>query len=106
MEYIENSVSQLKKSIGELKKQIDDFMADFANGQQQNNSSVDEKWVKDLESELKRLKAEMQKFKDDTTNTFNVVNETLERKADKEDLLDLEQRLLAKINEILNKLLG
>ena len=54
MEYAENSLSQLKKGQGDLKKQLEDFMQDY----HQKMESFDENFIKDMDSDLNQLKSE------------------------------------------------
>lgn len=60
--------------------------------------------LKDLEAELARLKSDLQKFRDEVGNSFKLVNDMLSKKADKSELIDLENRLIDKLNEMLKSL--
>ena len=60
--------------------------------------------VTDLENELRLLKQDYSKFKDDVGNSFKVMNDLLNKKVDKQDLIDLENRLIDKLNEMLKNL--
>ncbi len=68
--------------------------------------NFDANLLKELEAELRRLGSDYQKFKDDNGNTIKSIVEQLMRKADKEEMLALEAKLLEKLNEMLQKLLG
>jgi archaellum component FlaC len=60
--------------------------------------------LKDLEADLARLKADLSKFRDEVGNSFKLVNDMLSKKADKSELIDLENRLIDKLNEMLKSL--
>lgn len=102
MEYVEGSISSQKKLHNELQKALDEFKAEMAKKLENFDSNL----LKELEAELRRLGADYQKFKDDNGNTLKSILEQLMRKADKEELIALEARLLEKLNEMLQKLLN
>jgi hypothetical protein len=79
---------------------------EFVDQNGKGGSSLDDKWAQNMEQEFENLRNEFIKFRDETNNNLKNVNDTLPRKADKEDLNELEQRLLERINEMLKKLLG
>jgi hypothetical protein len=52
------------------------------------------------------LKSEFSKFKDDTQSNFKYLHDSLNLKADKQELMELEARLMDKLNEIIKNLLN
>ncbi len=55
-------------------------------------------------ADLNALKAEFYKFRDDASNKFSALNDALGRKADKQELAELEARIMDKLNEIMKNL--
>jgi signal recognition particle GTPase len=102
MEAVEAQISTIKKQLLELRKLIEEGnVKDPLVG-----GSIDESFANGLESDFKKLKAELQKMKEEYGANFKNINEALNRKADKDELADLEARLLEKLNEMIKKLLG
>ena len=60
----------------------------------------------DLAEELARLREEFNKFRDDTNSNIKYLHDSLGMKADKQDLLELEARIMDKLNEIIKNLLN
>jgi hypothetical protein len=54
---------------------------------------------------LNKLKQEIQRLRDEYGSIFKNINDALGKKADKDELTELEARLLEKLNEMLKKLL-
>lgn len=65
-----------------------------------------EKAMKDLESQIKILRADLNKLTDETGNNFKNHQDQINKKADKQDLDDLEARIMEKMNEMIKKLLA
>lgn len=53
--------------------------------------------ITDLEEAIKKLKAELSVFKQETSNKFSEVYDALDLKADKRELEELENKLMEKI---------
>lgn len=79
MEYVESALTQQKKTINELTKKLDDFMAE-AN---KKLSAIDDALIRQMLDEINKLKSDLGQFKDDTTEKINNILEQLSRKADK-----------------------
>lgn len=67
---------------------------------------VDLSMFKDLEDEVHQLKLALQKLSDEYANGFKILQDQINKKADKEQLLELEARIMEKLNEMLKRLLG
>jgi transcription termination factor NusB len=67
---------------------------------------VDMGMFKDLEDEVHRLQSALQKLGDEYANGFKNLQDQINKKADKEQLLELEARIMEKLNEMLKRLLG
>ncbi|CDW76993.1 UNKNOWN [Stylonychia lemnae] len=104
MEYVENQIKTMSKLLADLKKQVDDLSANM--NKDHGGSSALEKAMKDLESQLRILRADVNKLTDETGNNFKNHQDQINKKADKQDLDDLEARIMDKINEMIKKLLA
>ncbi|CDW80316.1 UNKNOWN [Stylonychia lemnae] len=102
MEYVESVLSQYKKTINELNKKLDDFM----NEANKKLGAVDESVIRRLQDELNRLRNEFIGYRDDNDNNIKNIFEQLLNKADKDELQKLENRIMEKLNEMLQKFLG
>ena len=67
---------------------------------------ADAKWVKDLENLLNQLKADINKFKEETSINLSNLSDHIVRKADKEELPLFEQKIMERINDMIRKLMG
>ena len=67
MEYVESALTQQKKTINELNKKLDDFMAE-ANKKLQ---AVDDALIRQMLDDINRLKSDLANFKEDTTDKIN-----------------------------------
>ena len=82
VEYVETQQNSQKKSLSDVKKQVDDLTSLF----KQKLEGFDENFVKDLEAELVQLKQDFQLFRVESQNQAKLLNEALLRKADKDEL--------------------
>lgn len=73
-------------------------------GKQGGGGGVSEAYFKDLEDALNKLQSDVTDHKDDTQRKFINTHSELNTKASKDDLLDLENRLLDKIKEMIQAL--
>jgi len=73
-------------------------------GKQGGGGGVSEAYFKDLEDALNKLTNDFGDHKDDTQRKFLHTQGELNNKASKDDLLDLENRLLDKIKEMIQAL--
>lgn len=99
MEYVESQISSFKKQIVEIKKGDD-----LKDGQTMEN--VDEGWLKEVDSDLQKFKSEFYKFRDEIVSSHKTLQDHLNSKVDKDELAELEARLLEKLNEMLKKMMG
>ena len=60
--------------------------------------------MQSLADELSQLRNELNKLKGEVGAQFRAVNEGLAGKADKSELVDLENRLIEKINDLIKNL--
>lgn len=74
------------------------------NAGKQGGSGVSEAYFKDLEDALNKLQSDHSDHKEDTSRKFLACQGELNHKASKDDLLDLENRLLDKIKEMIQAL--
>lgn len=81
---MEKSLVDMKKMFVDLKKQFEENNALFNDGNKSGGIGLD--MFNNMLSEFKAFKIEMSKFRDDSINNFKIINETLPKKADKEDL--------------------
>ena len=58
----------------------------------------------DLENEFRIFKLDFTKFREDVGNSFKIMTDQLSRKADKTELVDLENRIIDKLNEMLKNM--
>jgi hypothetical protein len=62
---------------------------------------IDENKINEIDNDLARLQEDYYKFKEETNNNIKNILDTLPRKADKDELHQLEAKLLEKLNEML-----
>jgi hypothetical protein len=70
----------MSKLLTDLKKQVDDMSTNMNKG---GDSSGLEKAMKDLESQIKILRADLHKLTDETGNNFKNHQDQINKKADK-----------------------
>ena len=102
IEYLESQNTSVKKICTELRKQIDELIQ----AQSNKKESVDLNMFKDLEEEVNNLKQAMMKLQDEYSSNFKNLQDQINKKADKEQLLELEARIMEKLNDMLKRLLG
>lgn len=99
-------VEQLEKLFKELKKQLDQLEYKFKTMKSGDGGpGIDPELLDTLRNQLDNLRKEFEKHRDNTNRNLNDLNVTMPTKADKQDLIDLEQRMNDKLNEILRQLL-
>lgn len=89
--------------ISELKKVVEENGASHNKG---HSGGATEGELNNLANELNKLKNEFNGFREDTSGNMKFLNDSLGMKADKNELLDLEARIMEKLNEIIKNLLG
>ncbi len=102
IEYLESQNTSVKKICTELRKQIDELIQ----AQSNKKESVDLNMFKDLEEEVNNLKQGFMKLQDEYSSNFKNLQDQINKKADKEQLLELEARIMEKLNDMLKRLLG
>ena len=102
IEYLESQNTSVKKICTELRKQIDELIQ----AQSNKKESVDLNMFKDLEEEVNNLKQAFMKLQDEYSSNFKNLQDQINKKADKEQLLELEARIMEKLNDMLKRLLG
>jgi len=105
MEYAESEIAKIKKSYAELKKLFDLFRAS-QEGDSQGGKEANMELLKNLEEELNKLKNEFLMFRDDTFDNMKSLQDGLNKKADRDELVELEARIMDKLNEIIKNLLA
>lgn len=99
----ENSINMLKKLISNINLVIKNMPKDGSVKQDPNqNSQLDG----DLEEEVKKLKQSLDDYKNMNDKRLSGFQKELDDKATKQELADLEQRLLDKLQELMNSLAG
>ena len=100
MEYIESQMSSLKKTIVEIKKVSDD------DKDGERVEGADEVWLKELDNDLQKFKSEFYRFRDEIVGSHKSLQDHINVKVDKDELSELEARLLEKLNEMIKKMMG
>lgn len=98
VEKIENSNQALKKAYGDLENQIKRLKIPDGGA---NQEQVDR-----LTDELARLRAEFDQHKEWSTQNIENLNHEMPHKADKQDLIDLENRILDKLRDMIQQILN
>ena len=98
IEALENSLNSLKKTISEQSKRTERAKNIGGGG------GVDGSVIADLEDDINKLRNDLEAHKTETAKQLRQVDNVLEQKASKTDLDDLEQRLMDKLQELLNNL--
>ena len=95
----EHSNQALKKAYGDLEKEIKKLK--IPDGSGANQDQVDR-----LSDELARLRAEFDQHKEWSTQNIENLNHEMPHKADKQDLIDLENRILDKLRDMIQQILN
>lgn len=103
VESCENQIAMLKKLISQINTAIKNIPKD-GNMKQDVGSNFETNG--DLEDELKKLRQDLDDYKKNNDTRLGGIQRELDDKASKQDLLDLEQRLLDKLQELMNSLAG
>lgn len=98
VEKIENSNQALKKAYGDLEKEIKKLKIP--------DSGANQDQVDRLQDELARLRAEFEQHKEWATQNIENLNHEMPHKADKQDLIDLENRILDKLRDMIQQILN
>lgn len=69
-------------------------------------TGVDDNWLKELDDELDKLKSGLYKLQNDCHNNFKQIWDALNGKANRDDLIALENNLQEKMNDMYKKFLG
>ena len=59
-----------------------------------------------LAEELNKLRAEFEAHRDLANRNLNELNQTMPTKADKQDLVDLENRIMDQLRDMIQQILG
>jgi hypothetical protein len=84
----------------EIKKVSDDTN----NGEGQEGA--DDGWLKEIDSDLQKFKSEFYKFREEIVGSHKSLQDHLNAKVDKDELNEMEARLLEKLNEMIKKMMG
>jgi hypothetical protein len=91
-----------------LKKQLDDLLLNMGGGANGGGkrSHNEDSGAEDNSAELNKLRMEMNILRDDTQTSLKGMQDALFGKASKEDLGELEAKIINMINEMLKRLLS
>lgn len=98
LDALEGANQKLNKQISELLKKSSRA------GAITGGSGVDGAIISELEDELAKLKSDFEGFKNETSKHFNELDKGMNDKANRSELDLLEQRLMDKLQELLNNL--
>ena len=90
---LDNQTSSCRKAIGDLEKKIKGLRP----GGGSDNSGLVDKCIE----ELNTLRAEFEAHRDDANRNLDQLNAEMPTKADKKDLLDLENRIMDKLRDMI-----
>lgn len=96
---LESSCAALKKAYGDLEKEMKKL-------KQPESGGANQEQVDRLFDELSRLRAEFEQHRDFAQKHITDLNHEMPHKADKQDLIDLENRLLDKLREMIQQILN
>jgi len=95
---LENALSSLKKVYGELEKKLKALNLP--------GGGADQEAVDRLLDELNKLRAEFEEHRDHANKSIDQLNHEMPTKADKQDLIDLENRILDKLRDMIQQILN
>jgi hypothetical protein len=88
----------------DLKKQVDD-LASAGKGVGSGGKHSPDEGGDDINADFDKLRAEMNRLREETQNSLKAMSEQLNGKASKDDLGELEAKIINMINEMLKRLL-
>jgi uncharacterized coiled-coil DUF342 family protein len=95
---LENQLSNLRKAMGDLEKKI--------KGGMRSGGGPDQGLVDKCIDELNTLRAEFEAHRDEANRNLDQLNAEMPTKADKKDLLDLENRIMDKLRDMIQQILN
>jgi DNA repair exonuclease SbcCD ATPase subunit len=95
---LENRLATLSKALGDLEKKLKGVRS----GGGADNSGLVDKCVE----ELNTLRAEFEAHRDEANRNLDQLNAEMPTKADKKDLLDLENRIMDKLRDMIQQILN
>ena len=94
---LENQVATLRKALGDLEKKLKT---------QRSGGGADNGLVDKCIDELNTLRAEFEAHRDEANRNLDQLNAEMPTKADKKDLLDLENRIMDKLRDMIQQILN
>jgi SMC interacting uncharacterized protein involved in chromosome segregation len=95
---LENQLATLRKALGDLEKKL--------KGQRNGGGGADTGLVDKCVEELNTLRAEFEAHRDEANRNLDQLNAEMPTKADKKDLLDLENRIMDKLRDMIQQILN
>jgi len=90
---LENALAGLRKALGDMEKKM--------RGLRAGGGGADQGLLDKCIDELNSLRAEFEAHRDDANRNLDQLNAEMPTKADKKDLLDLENRIMDKLRDMI-----
>ena len=94
---LENQLATLRKALGDLEKKVKGV---------RGGGGADQGLVDKCIEELNTLRAEFEAHRDEANRNLDQLNAEMPTKADKKDLLDLENRIMDKLRDMIQQILN
>ena len=104
---LESASAALKKAQGDAEKEIKKLRLNRGHGgpsNGMNSASLDQ--VERLNDELAKLRAEFNKHRDYALKHIGDLDAEMPHKADKQDIIDLENRIMDKLREMMQQIIN
>lgn len=102
LEVLETAIAKINKQVGEVIKKS--ARAGTITGGNGAGGGVDGAIISELEDDIAKLRSELEGLKNETGKHFNELNQAMNEKTNRSELDQLEQRLMDKLQELLNNM--
>jgi flagellar biosynthesis chaperone FliJ len=102
---LKQRVDNLEKMMKDLRQLLKNLEDRFSNMKPSSGAGFGSDELENLQNQLDNLRKEFNQFRDQATRNLQDLNITMPTKADKSDLVDLENRFRDKLDEIIRQLI-
>lgn len=85
---------------------LNDRVKNLKSGGGGGTGGADQEELDKCKQDLENLRQEFEKHRDQALRNLNQLNNEMPNKADKKDLMELEDRLMQKLSELIQEMLG
>ena len=103
---LRSRVDKLENGVGNLRKQLEDLLKKMKNMNVGGGGGADADMLQRAIEELERLRKEFEEHRDHANAHIDNINNILPTKADKQDLIDLQNSILDKLRDMIQQILN